>query len=161
MNIAKLFAPVAVISLGFLGLASDASADAAGFKVKIDCHGTNGLPTWSETTNNVKIIAYVNGYPITLRSPAPVTPAQCNVEDGITVSYAAFSAPDVDKIIVSIDGSDAFWMDNVTLVNYDGKTEKKWGVENNVGYCISTNSADGANAYCLDGKSPASKTFTP
>lgn len=131
-----------VAATGMMG-----SAQAAGFSVRLDCHGTNGLPSWAPTSDTITVSARINGFYNVLGSVTPGA-SWCNGEDEIYFSFAAFSAADVDRIRVTTDGDNSFWIDQVILRDTTTGGERHWGVDNNVGYCASTNFADGAYSYC-------------
>jgi hypothetical protein len=62
-------------------------------------------------------------------------------------------------IVVIINGSDLFWIDEMHLQNAWGNVLETWGVENAKGFCLSTDPADGASAYCSGGAAQPSRFF--
>lgn len=110
---------------------------AAGFKVIIDCHGDDGHPVWSESSGPLTIKAYINGAWVTVASDFSISNAQCLVEDGVTKSYPAFSWDLVDSLRIRNDGNDALFMDRVFLADSSGTKKASWGIDNNIGYCLS------------------------
>lgn len=142
-----------VSAMGMMG-----TAHAAGFSVRLDCHGTNGLPDWAATSNVITVSAKINGFYNVLGSIVPGA-SWCDGEDEIVFSLASFSAADVDMIRVTTSGSNSFWMDRVTLRDTTSGAQHYWGVDNNVGYCTSTSPADGAYSYCYDGVAKATWYF--
>jgi hypothetical protein len=123
------------------------SAHASGFAVKIDCHGSNNLPDWAHTTNTITVKALIRGFYNTIGTFVP-TQAQCAQEDQIRFGFAAFSGFDVESIQFSTNGSNVFWLDEFVLGDIDTRTEWRWGIDNNVGFCFSTQPADGQNSFC-------------
>jgi hypothetical protein len=61
----------------------------------------------------------------------------------------------IDQIKVTIDGNNAFWLDQMQVFAfYNNVCTGGWlhvadfGIDNNVGYCLSTDSGDYSNAAC-------------
>ena len=154
---AKLLATVAlcIATTGFAG-----NGLAAGFKVIIDCHGDDGYPTWSESGGPITIKAYVNGAWVTVASNFSISNAQCIVEDGVTKSYPAFSWDVVEKLKITNDGNDALFMDRVFLADSDGVQKVYWGIDNNIGYCLSQQEEGPETwAYCWNTRFYTGITF--
>ena len=140
---------VAALAFCVSALSMMGTAQAAGFSVRLDCHGTNGLPSWAATSDVITVSARINGFYNVLGSVVPGA-NWCDGEDEISFSLAAFSAADVDMVRVTTTGSNSFWMDQVTLRDSTSGAEYHWGVDNNVGYCVSRTASDGNNSYCFD-----------
>jgi hypothetical protein len=130
-----------------VGLSTTAHAS---FGVYIDCHGTNGVPNWTSTSNTVTTFVKVNGN-WTWIDARPVSASMCDHENGFSFSYSGFSGYDVSTIEMQISGNDAFWIDKIMLL--DGATWHtwQWGIDNTLGFCLSTDPSDGKNQYCLNG----------
>jgi hypothetical protein len=139
-----------LLALGFTG-----SAAARGFGVRVDCRGNGGNPTWAPTSDLVIVMVMINGEWFGVRS-GPLT--KCTDDRSNSFYIDAFEAKDITQIAVINYGADAFWMDDLEI--WYGNFERlAWsaGVDNNVGYCLSTEKSDGNSAYCHDGT--ASMTF--
>jgi hypothetical protein len=131
------------------------SAHAVGFNLKIDCHGSNGLPDWSHSPNTIKVEALIHGFWNTVATFVP-TPELCGQEDMIRLAFPAFSGFEVQTIRFSTNGTNVFWMDEFVLADVSASpTFWKWGIDNNVGFCFSKQSTDGANSYCQGGAARA------
>lgn len=149
---------VAALAFCVSAMAMMGTAQAAGFSVRLDCHGTNGLPDWAPTSNVITVSARINGFYNVLGSVIPGA-NWCDGEDELFFSLASFSAADVDRIRVTTNGSNSFWIDQVILRDTTSGAEHYWGVDNNVGYCASTSPADGAYSYCQGGVAKATWYF--
>ncbi len=160
-NYKKLIALAAfVLCIATTGFANGAFA--AGFGVKIDCHGDDGYPRWSESNGPIIITAQVNNAWITLTRNLVITNSMCTVEDGVFVTYPAFSWDIVQKIKIENTSTDGLFMDRVFLTNSSGTIKDSWGVDNNIGYCLSTEAEDPESwAYCWNATFYPSRTFTP
>ena len=136
------------------------AASAAGFGVIIDCHGDGGYPTWSESNGPITIKAYINGAWVTVASNFSISNSQCTVEDGVYKTFPAFSWDIVDKIKISNGGTDGLFMDVVYLTDASGTKKIRWGVDNNIGYCLSTEKEGPETwAYCWNAQFYTSLNF--
>ena len=153
-NIVRLLA----LSLFLTATGFASNSFAAGYKVNIDCYGTNGQPTWAGTTNYVTIDARINSAWDRV-GRQKISNALCVAygDTGITFSRNAFSPSKVSSIRVDTSGTDCFWIDRIRLKNESGTITNYWGVNNNTGYCVS--GERDPNAHCLNGRSYNTWTF--
>jgi hypothetical protein len=135
------------ILLGSAGFADDASA-ATGYIVQSDCNGTGGVPSWANTSNQITVEIYVNeGWVLMSGAGAH---SNCANEKSFSIVFSGFP---VTKVRVTTNGSDAYWIDDISLYGFNsaiGGTVsliKTWGIDNNSGYCVSTDPAD-VEAQC-------------
>jgi hypothetical protein len=146
-NLTKLLS-VAVACLGSTSLMSTAHA----YQVKIDCHGTGGIPTWADTPNRIIINVYYDNNPENgLKFFNGGIPASlCDGEDEVVFSVPGISTSHVTGVGVETSGTQAFWIDQVLLKSDLGGTDDTWGIDNTVGWCISNDPLDGSSANCPD-----------
>lgn len=139
--------------LAFLAHAGGAtgSARADGVAIHIDCHGTNGVPDWAASNTPIRIILHLyNGYggeELDL-GPDVIDPYFCSHEGGYTVWYYRITADEMYGVTVHADGSDALFIDTIRLTDLDTGNWWQSGVDNTVGYCVSTQPSDGNNNHC-------------
>jgi len=127
-------------SLGFVGEAH------ANFTVRIDCRGDGGLPTWSATRDTITVYAMILGWWVKVGSKVM---DDCSTENSQLISYSGPAyAHDVSRLIISTNGTNNFWIDEFALLNQAGDKFDSWGVDNDVGYCLSKNFAEGNTPYC-------------
>ena len=160
MNTQKFTRFLAALALCIATTSFAGDALAAGFKVVIDCHGDDGYPTWSESNGPLTIQAHINGAWVTVASNFSISNAECLVEDGVTKSYPAFSWDIVDSLKISNSGNDALFMDRVFLADSSGVKKVYWGIDNNIGYCLSQEEEGPETwAYCWNSRFYTSLTF--
>jgi hypothetical protein len=137
-----------LIALSVLAIGLSTTAHAS-FGVYIDCHGGSGFPNWASTSNTVTTYVKVNGN-LTWFDSRTVPASMCDHENGFSFTSSRWSGYDVSGIQVQISGNDAFFIDKIMLV--DGATWHiwQWGVDNTLGFCLSTAPSDGNNPYCLN-----------
>lgn len=156
----KLTSTILAAFVGLIGFAAEAQATS--YKITIDCHGTNGSPTWSHTADKISVgLLYHYGqsdFP-DLDGSAHVgnvypTATKCDGEDEITVTtFDVENLPEFDEVTgvyLSTNGNDAFFVDQVKLKTSTGSLIATWGTDDNTGFCLSNQSSD-ASAYCLSG----------
>jgi hypothetical protein len=137
----------------------------AEFTVIIDCMGNGGQPDWAASFDDIRVHARIRGYWVEL----PRSPGTCRINDGWLFYQLGFNVSDIDPAFglkVTTNGTDALFIDKLTLwqdhcIQFGvGCTRKQtWGVNNNVGYCVSEDSSDGNNAFCLQGVARDPWTF--
>lgn len=144
-SISKL---VMAVAFG-MGLSAVTSEAHASFTMQVDCYGNNGQPSWATTTNGISFQAKINGY---WEELAYGSIASCPYDDSYAFWSPAFNESNVTALRVTTNGSDTFWIDKAALWSgYLSTKVASWGVNNNVGYCISEDYSDGNNAYCWNG----------
>jgi hypothetical protein len=135
--------------LGSLGMMS--TARAASFDVMIDCHGTGGVPSWAHTPNIISVFMEIDGSEFLLRA-FTVPASACDQEDEIWIeNIPGVTGFDVDRLIVRTNGSNTFWIDQMKLIDDGTGTTWTWGVDNTVGYCVSTSADAGSSPHCTQG----------
>jgi len=118
------------------------------FRVRLD-NSSNplGAVTWAGTSNTISVCAILKtsfGLCVPLESARAL-----NTIGNHDFNWWGFE--DVDQILdlqVSTNGSNAFWLDQLEILN--GAGTKVWtsGADNTGGWCISTQPSDGNNANC-------------
>ena len=138
--------------------------------VTLDCHGSGGNPNWSHTNDTITVEARVNRSNNKMGSMT-VPKSRCDQDDELVFTFPSFTADDVVQLIISTNGSDAFWIDRVRL--YDAgygstgqngtitlpKLRMYWDKNDNFGYCLSTDSKDCRNSYAIYGRAYAKMYF--
>lgn len=125
------------------GFAGGASAD---FKIRIDCHGDNGLPTWAATSDTISVGVRKGNAWINVGNVS--SPISCSTEDSIILTKVGMDISEISEVKITTSGDDTFWIDRMSLLIGVNQVVKTWGTDNNVGYCVSTDSADGASSNC-------------
>jgi len=160
------------LAIGALFAASVGMADQAHatFSVVLDCYGTGGNPDWSQSNNKITVTALMtNGVLLNLGSVVPRY-QYCRSEGSAPFFVNGdYLATQVQWIHVTTNGKDNFWIDRVQL--WDGSwfhrstgailtLVTQWGINNNVGYCISKQASDGYdNPFCFETVATPSRTF--
>lgn len=133
-----------VCTLGF------ASSAAANYAITLDNYGTSGLPTWAGTSGDITIETKING---TWDDVCVLEPSS-RLENHWCYVTSGFEWDDVDGIRISTDSGDGFWLDQFHLWEYNGPWDytvrRTWGIDNNTGWCFSTDSED-PSQYCYNG----------
>jgi hypothetical protein len=120
--------------------------------VRFDCHGTSGVPSWAHTSNTLfveigyKIGAFTFYDYYNVAAPA----SKCDQEDEIVVGGETGAASQVKSIWVTSNGDDAFFLDQILIDEDNTFNYKRTGADDQSGWCISTDPADGNNANCPD-----------
>jgi hypothetical protein len=142
-----LFGAALAWMLDSAALANTARAD--GFELRIDCHGTGGVPSWSHTANDIKwTLILQDGERVPIGSDS--VPRQlCDGEDEVAIWGHNFSGWEIWGIELQIDGRDAFWIDHFRLTDLDTGHYWQWGVDNTSGYCMSLDFSDGDSPHCF------------
>jgi len=162
-NISKILAALA-LCIFTVGFAKNASAS---YCVRVDCHGTGGLPDWAGTGDQLVIKSKINGTWATVWAGF-ISNAGCQSagDDGYLFCKSGFTWSDVQALRVSIqgddeydwiDGDDCFWIDDIHVTDGGGVSHIYWGVDNNTGYCVSDETD--SSQYCLDGHAYSYWTF--
>jgi hypothetical protein len=129
----------------------------ADFTVIIDCRGASGQPTWAPSFDGIRVHAFITA--TASWKELPRAPGTCRIDDGWIFHQAGLDVDDIHPGVglkVTTNGSDALFIDKLTLWQHHcsqagvGCTkEQQWGVDNNVGYCVSETPSDGNNSFCL------------
>lgn len=133
----------------------------ADFCISVDCHGNDGLPGWAKTGNTITVESWFQSFDTERKYTWSFVPDQCSDDHWWDICYATSAYPaGIERIRISTNGHNAFWIDKVWLsaerLRYTGDGKFQWGVDNNRGWCLSTDASDGNNAYC---SGPATRTL--
>jgi len=147
-----------VLSVFAFALCSSSMLSTAhAWTLKIDCHGTGGVPSWAQTTNQIRVIVTYNNWPEpTFATFNGVPASMCDGEDELVVTNGGAEPSDPSKIAtvtVTTNGNNTFWIDEVRLLS-GSSLFKKWGVDNTSGWCISMTPSDGTNSNCPSDAEP-------
>lgn len=155
-----------LVIVAFYVAVSSVSTAQASVLVVIDCHGTGGNPNWSHTSSSISATVRIQSHNNQMRQYTSntqyvtVPASKCDQDGEVAFWLFSFTAYDVAQVAVTTSGSDAFWIDRVTLYESESTssvyvpnptTAAQWGIDNNFGYCLSTDANDGANSYCTGG----------
>jgi hypothetical protein len=143
-HVTKLLAALA-LCLGTTSTISTAHAD----WIILDCHGTNGVPTWGGTTSTILVAATRTDGTSDVRWVAAPT-GKCGADDAfpIFVNLNAQTVLPMRSIDVYISGPDEFFIDRIRVMNNLMTVEyTHFGANNTSGWCLSTQ-AEGNNASC-------------
>ena len=145
-------AAIFVVAAGFTSMAH------AEYTVQLDCHGTNGQPTWASTNDAIFIYTKINNVERQICSFF-VVPSNCSMFDDALIACRRTDFPmsKVQSVIVRTRGSDTFWIDKVTLSDPTGQI--RWGEDDTTGWCLSTDPADGNSQFCVAGKAASGWSF--
>jgi hypothetical protein len=117
----------------------------------IDCHGTNGNPTWAYTNSRIMVAATRTDGVSDIRWIAAVPSSKCATDDSFPIWVDINSQNNklpVRSIEVYIDGTDQFFIDRVVVMNDLMTSELAHvGANNTSGWCLSTET-ETPNAYC-------------
>ena len=147
----------ALITSGFVG-----EAHAAQFTVRIDnLLNPSGYPD-AKTANTVVVrIYYKNGG---LSSQSRVLNSTSETHDFVFL-VAGQDTTTINYIEVSVDDganqNDLFIMDQMELRTQAGVLAASWGIDNEFGYCLSWDPADGGNWHCHNGQAVWGLPFYP
>ncbi|MBN2525051.1 MAG: hypothetical protein JXR76_01575 [Deltaproteobacteria bacterium] len=160
-----------IVAIGLTGSANAFSNDHV--SICVDTYGVNGYPTWAGTNSSVKVEAKVGSTWYTFYQGAIN-----EVEEWYNMPALAtnicwesdeFTYYEVSEIRFTTYGGDALFFDRVILAGEERYPQgtpywdevKIWGVNNNSGYCLSTQTEnEAARAYCHDGQFLNQRTFT-
>jgi hypothetical protein len=142
------------------------------YSLTIDCNSTSGVPTagsagTGETLSLVVTYVVASGDIWLDRAWTLASfKADCSKAASATItldptswlSQSDFGFRYFASFAISTSGSDNFWIDRLYLTNTTtGTVLQRWGSNNAMGYCLSTQPSDGSNAYC---EAPAKPTWT-
>lgn len=138
----------------------------------VDTEGVNGYPTWAGTNSTVKVEAKVGATWYTFyEGPMNSVTEWYNCP---AISWLLcwesddFTYFDISSIRFTTYGGDALFFDRVILAGEEVYPQGApywdettiWGINNNSGYCLSTQAEDAAaRAYCHDGQFISQRTF--
>jgi hypothetical protein len=128
----------------------------ANYTIKLDCHGTNGQPTWAGTPNTIKVETQKknNGVWATLCN---VVAPSCGTEDSAVCTSTSFVKADFSNVRISTNGNNAYFLDE--LIMSDAAGTVAWGIDNNFGWCFSMTPSDGNNQFCDAATARTTLTF--
>ena len=123
----------------------------ASYSVNIDCTGfPNAIPNWAGTVNTITVKAHKKNGTVKQLFSGVISNSSCITFGNIIQGFDTDSMSNVKKISVTTNGNDAFWIDSLWLNN--GSSFITWGVQNQIGWCVSTDPADGNNSHCEQAK---------
>lgn len=165
-NYLTTISAVCALLVGSFGSLSHAHASSR-YKIQLDCHGPNGVPSWSHTGSTMYLEFYVDGRWIYAQpngvdaqgfGAIPASLCDSDLELGGNLgSY--MSSGMIQKIRMRTDGDDAFWLDYMKLTDLVSGQTWQWGVNGGAGYCLSTDPND-AESACWNSAAYSSIEFT-
>ncbi len=106
-------------------------------KIKIDCHGPDGKPSWANSESRFTLTFYGAEEASSVLYGIPFSRA-CNKEYSIIIG---FNSLEVEQVKVQAHGGDAAWIDSIEIDNV------KSGRNNSKGWIMSTQSSDSNYNY--------------
>jgi hypothetical protein len=125
------------------------TAFARGFGVRVDCRGNGGNPSWSASNDTISVMVLIRDK---WEKVAAKKMSACGDDNSQSFYVDAFEATDIKGIALVNFGKDTFWVDDLEI--WYGNFQHlawSWGVDNNVGVCLSAQASDGDSAHCYNG----------
>jgi len=141
----KKFAfPLAALFVCSFGFAGSAKAD---YAITLE---TEGGPSWAGTSGTITIKTRINGVWATVcELDAP------QISHSINCVVPTFSGYAVEKIRMTTDSSNGFWLDRFALSDITQGGEyvriKHFGIDNASGWCFSTDPNETPSQHCWNG----------
>lgn len=144
----------AALTLTAIGFAapSQASAD---FEVRVDCTGLHNSPLWAGSKDTVSIYVQMTDGTWWLLASDELTDSECRFGwEELVGTTRGYRPHHINRIMLHIDGSDAFFVDKVSLIEHATGFRRDFGVDNTKGWCLSTDPKDGNNSFCSSAARP-------
>ena len=141
---------VTVACLASVGLTNSAKAD---FVIRLDnSPNPTGYPTFTSTTNTIKVYVTTDGNASWQLVDSQVLDTVSGTHDFCWVGTEQDF--NITGVKITTNGDNWFWLDQFEIWSSNDSDchadieDHEEGVDNQNGYCFSTDSADGDSAYC-------------
>ena len=156
MNGLRKFAALAVFGIVTAGFTGNAQADE--IRVRLDNYLNPSAHSYAGSVGPITVYIRFENEVYNWGSMTKTLNSISGSHDYV-FNVSGKDAYDIEVITITMWSTDLFILDQLELYTEGGSRITYWGVDNDAGYCFSSEGADGDNHHCHDDTARTSRAF--